>query len=82
MSLVAPATQATASGHPAGLTEIGMFFSKIGALTFGGGLTIIALIQEQAVDQYHWLTHQEFIDGLALGQFTPGPMIIVAAYVG
>jgi len=45
-------------------------------------LTIIALIQEQAVDQYHWLTHQEFIDGLALGQFTPGPMIIVAAYVG
>jgi chromate transporter len=82
MSLVAPAAQATASGHPAGLTEIGMFFSKIGALTFGGGLTIIALIQEQAVDQYHWLTHQEFIDGLALGQFTPGPMIIVAAYVG
>jgi chromate transporter len=82
MSLVAPAARATASGHPAGLTEIGMFFSKIGALTFGGGLTIIALIQEQAVDQYHWLTHQEFIDGLALGQFTPGPMIIVAAYVG
>ena len=82
MSLVAPAVQATASGHPAGLAEIGAFFSKIGALTFGGGLTIIALIQEQAVDQYHWLTHQEFIDGLALGQFTPGPMIIIAAYVG
>lgn len=75
-------TQATASAHPAGLMQIGMFFSKIGALTFGGGLTIIALIQEQAVDQYHWLTNQEFIDGLALGQFTPGPMIIVAAYVG
>src|SRR5215510_6289276 len=82
MSLVAPAAQATASGHPVGLAEIAAFFSKIGALTFGGGLTIIALIQEQAVDQYHWLTHQEFIDGLALGQFTPGPMIIVAAYVG
>jgi len=82
LSLVAPAAQATASAHPASLTEIGAFFSKIGALTFGGGLTIIALIQEQAVDQYHWLTHQEFIDGLALGQFTPGPMIIVAAYVG
>jgi chromate transporter len=81
-SLVAPAAQATASAHPASLAEIGAFFSKIGALTFGGGLTIIALIQEQAVDQYHWLTHQEFIDGLALGQFTPGPMIIVAAYVG
>jgi chromate transporter len=82
LSLVASTTQATASAHPASLAEIGAFFSKIGALTFGGGLTIIALIQEQAVDQYHWLTHQEFIDGLALGQFTPGPMIIVAAYVG
>jgi chromate transporter len=82
MSPVTLAAQATASAHPAGLAEIAAFFSKIGALTFGGGLTIIALIQEQAVDQYHWLTHQEFIDGLALGQFTPGPMIIVAAYVG
>jgi chromate transporter len=82
LSLVASTTQATAAGHPVSLTEIGTFFSKIGALTFGGGLTIIALIQEQAVDQHHWLTHQEFIDGLALGQFTPGPMIIVAAYVG
>ena len=82
MLLVASAAQATTSGHPADLAEIGAFFSKIGALTFGGGLTILALIQEQAVDQYHWLTHQEFIDGLALGQFTPGPMIIVAAYVG
>jgi chromate transporter len=80
-SLVTPTAQASASLHPK-LSEIGAFFSKIGALTFGGGLTIIALIQEQAVDQYHWLTHQEFIDGLALGQFTPGPMIIVAAYVG
>ena len=81
-ALVAPTAQATVPAHAADLTEIGTFFSKIGALTFGGGLTIIALIQEQAVDQYHWLTHQEFIDGLALGQFTPGPMIIVAAYVG
>ena len=82
LSFLTPTAQATAQAHAADLTEIGTFFSKIGALTFGGGLTIIALIQEQAVDQYHWLTHQEFIDGLALGQFTPGPMIIVAAYVG
>src|SRR6266542_5641310 len=82
LSLVASTTQATASAHPASLTDIGTFFSKIGALTFGGGLTIIALIQEQAVDQFHWLTPQEFIDGLALGQLTPGPILMVAAYVG
>src|SRR5262249_11055659 len=47
-----------------------------------GGLTMVALIQEQVVDQFHWLTHQEFINGLALGQFTPGPVLMVAAYVG
>ena len=68
--------------HPAGLAEVGTFLFKIGAFTFGGGLTMIALIQEQVVNQFHWLTPQEFIDGLALGQFTPGPILMVAAYVG
>ena len=43
---------------------------------------IIALIQEQMVQQWHWLTPQEFIDGLALGQRTPGPVLVVTAYVG
>ena len=51
-------------------------------MTFGGGLTMIAFMQEQLVSQFHWLTPQEFIDGLALGQFTPGPILMVAAYVG
>jgi chromate transporter len=69
-------------GHPAGLTDLGTFFFKVGALTFGGGSTMIAFIQEQVVNQLHWLTPQEFIDGLALGQFTPGPILMVAAYVG
>ena len=81
-SSVAPRAHTTASASPASLTDIGTFFFKIGALTFGGGLTMIALIQEQVVDQFHWLTHQEFINGLALGQFTPGPVLMVAAYVG
>jgi chromate transporter len=66
----------------AGVTDIAAFFFKVGALTFGGGLTMIAFIQEQVVNQFHWLTPQEFIDGLALGQFTPGPILMVAAYVG
>jgi chromate transporter len=81
-ALVPPAAHATASAHPAGLTDLGLFFFKVGAFTFGGGLTMIALIQEQVVQQWHWLTPQEFIDGLALGQFTPGPLLMVAAYVG
>jgi chromate transporter len=64
------------------LTDIGTFFFKVGALTFGGGLTMIAFIHEQVVNQFRWLTPQEFIDGLALGQLTPGPILMVAAYVG
>ena len=74
--LVAPLTQATS------LADLGLFFFKVGACIFGGGLTMIAFIQEQVVNQLHWLTQQEFIDGLALGQFTPGPVLMVAAYVG
>lgn len=65
-----------------GLIEIGRFFFKVGALSFGGGLTMIAFIQEQVVNQFHWLTPREFVDGLALGQLTPGPILMVAAFVG
>ncbi len=65
-----------------GFVELATFFFKVGALTFGGGLSIIAFIHEQVVNQFHWLTPQEFIDGLALGQLTPGPLVMIAAYVG
>ena len=68
--------------HGAGLIEIGRFFLKVGALSFGGGLTMIAFIQEQVVNQFHWLSPREFVDGLALGQLTPGPILMVAAFVG
>jgi chromate transporter len=64
------------------LWEMGLFFLKVGAFTFGGGLTILAFIQEQVVQHLHWLTPQQFLDGLALGQITPGPTLILAAFVG
>jgi chromate transporter len=72
---------ATASGSP-GLNELALFFLKVGGLTFGGGITVLAFVQEQVVNQLHWLTAQEFLDGLALGQLTPGPIVMLAAYVG
>ena len=65
-----------------GLSDIAAYFFKVGALTVGGGLTMIAFMQDQVVDQFHWLTPTEFVDGLALGQFTPGPILMLAAYVG
>jgi chromate transporter len=79
---VALPAPAAADAPAASLTQIGLFLLKVGAFTFGGGLTMIAFIQEQVVSQFHWLTPQEFIDGLALGQLTPGPVLMVAAYVG
>lgn len=69
------------AGQP-GLWDLGVFFLKVGAVTFGGGMTIIAFVQEQIVNHLHWITAQEFLECLTLGQLTPGPIIMVAAYVG
>jgi chromate transporter len=78
-----PMTEAaSAAAGPPGLWQLALFFMKVGAFTFGGGITILAFVQEQVVNQFHWLTTQEFLDGLALGQLTPGPIVMLAAYVG
>ena len=82
LGLVPNAVNAGNSGPAPGLFDIGTFFLMVGAFSFGGGLTLIAFIQDQVVNQYQWLTNREFIDGLALGQFTPGPILMVSAYVG
>jgi len=68
--------------NPKNLVHLGLFFLKVGAFTIGGGLTMIAFIQEQVVGQFGWLTAREFVDGMALGQLTPGPVLMIAAYVG
>ncbi len=79
---MAPAAVASRIPDPHNLVELGVYFLKLGAFTIGGGLTMIAFIQEQVVTQFGWLTPREFIDGLALGQLTPGPVLMIAAYVG
>lgn len=75
-----PATAATPTAPS--LRDVGVLFFTVGAFTFGGGLTMLAFMQDQVVNQRQWLTPQEFIDGLALGQLTPGPILMLAAYVG
>ncbi|HEY5866807.1 MAG TPA: chromate efflux transporter [Candidatus Tectomicrobia bacterium] len=80
--VVGPSVDDPGSTHSPSLWAMGLFFLKVGAFTFGGGLTILAFIQEQVVHHLHWLTPQQFLDGLALGQLTPGPTLILAAFVG
>ena len=69
-------------GQEPTLGRVAALFAAVGAFTFGGGLTMIALMEEHVVNQLHWLTPREFVDGLALGQLTPGPVLMLAAYVG
>jgi len=64
------------------IANLSLILSKIGALAFGGGFTILPLIQYEMVDRFHWLETKEFLDGIALGQVTPGPVMITATFVG
>jgi chromate transporter len=55
---------------------------KVGALSYGGGFVIVPLIQHDAVSTYHWMTGAQFLDAVALGQITPGPVVLTVAVVG
>jgi chromate transporter len=55
---------------------------KVGVLSYGGGFVIVPLMQADAVDHYHWLTSAQFLNAVALGQITPGPVVLTVAVVG
>jgi chromate transporter len=64
------------------LAQMGWFFTKAALLTFGGAYAVLPYVYQGAVEQFHWLTGPQMIDGLALGETTPGPLIMVVAFVG
>jgi chromate transporter len=69
-------------GWQGALTQMGWFFTKAALLTFGGAYAVLPYVYQGAVDHYHWLTPPQMIDGLALGETTPGPLIMVVTFVG
>ncbi|KQW31552.1 chromate transporter [Rhizobium sp. Root274] len=64
------------------LPEIQVFFSKMALVTFGGAYAVLAYVAQVAVDHYAWLKPGEMLDGLALAETTPGPLVLVLSYVG
>jgi chromate transporter len=64
------------------LTEMGRFFTQAALLTFGGAYAVLPYVHQGAVEHFHWLTAAQMMDGLALGESTPGPLIMVVTFVG
>jgi chromate transporter len=73
---------ATAGAATGGLLALAWVAFKVGALSYGGGFVIIPLMQHDAVDAYHWMTDGQFLNAVALGQVTPGPVVHTVAVVG
>src|SRR6202162_3376254 len=69
-------------GGDSPLTQMGWFFTKAALLTFGGAYAVVPYVYQGAVETFRWLTPPQMIDGLALGETTPGPLIMVVAFVG
>ncbi|GAB6985740.1 chromate efflux transporter [Nocardioides pyridinolyticus] len=70
-----------AGGERTVLADQGLFFGGLALVTFGGAYAVLAYVAQAAVEQYHWLTAQEMVRGLALAETTPGPLIMVVQFV-
>jgi len=81
---VAPLPLAFVGALTQGATAPGLFlfFFRTGLLVFGSGLVIVPFLQAYVVDDYHWLTQQQFLDAVAVGMISPGPVVISATFVG
>jgi chromate transporter len=71
-----------AFGWNGDFTQMGWFFTKAALLTFGGAYAVLPYVVQGAAENYHWVTAHQMIDGLALGETTPGPLIMIVAFVG
>lgn len=85
-ALAAQTAATGGSGTPAvvgiSLWKLGLFFLKIGAILYGSGYVLVAFLEGGLVDQLGWLTRAELLDAIAIGQFTPGPVLSTATFIG
>lgn len=73
---------AAIGGSDSIFTQLGFFFSKAAVVTFGGAYTVLNYVEQQAVENFHWLQKREMLDGLGMAETTPGPLIMVLQFVG
>ena len=82
LALLAWAALAWAGGRHHPLSQMAVFFGKAALLTFGGAYAVLPYLHQGAVEHFHWLTAAQMMDGLALGETTPGPLIMIVAFIG
>jgi chromate transporter len=82
LALVAAVRGFSLTGEGASLGTMGLFFVKAGAFTFGSGLAIVPFLHQGLVTDHHWLTEQQFVDAVAMGLISPGPVVIMATFAG
>jgi chromate transporter len=64
------------------LWELGLFFLKVGSVLYGSGYVLVAFLENELVGKYGWLTQQQLLDAIAIGQFTPGPVLSTSTFIG
>lgn len=82
MPFLVPPAAIGAAGFSPQLLQMGLFFLKVGATLFGSGYVLASFLQSGLVNQHHWLTNQELLDAIAVGQVTPGPLLTAATFIG
>ena len=80
--LIPVSVQVTSTTTPANSISVLLFFLKIGSVLYGSGYVLIAFLQRDLVERSHWLTSQELLDAVAVGQITPGPVFTTATFIG